>query len=156
MVNSRIIHLASYVLDPGETATDVAVRAIDQTGTPDPLLAVMRPGPDGRTHVDPESATDAFYADCTPQDAKAAVQLLRPERDDIGRWTPTWVNREVTPSTYVRCEQDRALRPEIQERFAARCHETLSWPTSHSPYISRPDLVLDLVRRIDAAGASQG
>ncbi|MFH8470832.1 alpha/beta hydrolase [Streptomyces sp. NPDC017991] len=151
----HIIHLASYVLDPGETAIDVAVRAIEQTGTPDPLLAVMRPGPDGYTHVDPESAIETFYADCSPEHAKAAAQLLRPERDDIGQWTPTQVNRDVTPSTYVQCEQDRALRPEIQEQFAARCGETLAWPTSHSPYLSRPDLVLDLICRIYPRGASQ-
>ncbi|MDO0929901.1 alpha/beta hydrolase [Streptomyces sp. TG1A-8] len=151
----HIIYLASYVLDPGETAVDVAVRAIEQTGTPDPLLTVMTPGPDGHTHVAPENARETFFADCSAEVAEAATQLLRPERDDIGQWTPTWVNREVTRSTYVQCEQDRALRPEIQEQFAARCNETLAWPTSHSAYLSRPDLVLDLIRRTNSTDASQ-
>ena len=144
----HVIHLASYVLDPSETATHVAVQAIEETGTPDPLLPAMRPGPDGYTHVDPGHAVETFYADCAPEVAESAMQLLRPERDDIGEWTPVRVNRTTTPSTYVRCEHDRALRPEIQERFAARCNDAISWPTSHSAFLSRPDLVVDLIRTL--------
>ncbi|NEW69915.1 alpha/beta hydrolase [Streptomyces rhizosphaericus] len=150
----HVIHLASYVLDPDETATHAAVQAIEQTGTPDPILSAMRPGPDGYTHIDPERAVEVFYADCATEVAEAAVQLLRPERDNIGEWTPAWVNRTATPNTYVQCEHDRALRPEIQGRFAARCSDTISWPTSHSAYLSRPDLVMDLIRTIYTADSS--
>ena len=57
----------------------------------------------------------------------------------------------TVPSTYVVCTDDHAIDPAIQQRLATRCTTILSWATSHSPFCSRPELVVelltDLVRR---------
>jgi hypothetical protein len=37
------------------------------------------------------------------------------------------------------------VHPGIQRIMAARCTESVDWPTSHSPFLSRPDLVTDLL-----------
>ena len=50
-------------------------------------------------------------------------------------------------STYVSGDGDHALPPSLVPRFAARCARSVAWPTSHSPYLSRPDLVVDLLAR---------
>jgi hypothetical protein len=55
------------------------------------------------------------------------------------------------PSTYVVCSDDRAIPPWIQETFAARATHTVVWPTSHSPFLSQPDLVVDLLATLAAA-----
>ncbi len=50
----------------------------------------------------------------------------------------------MTPTVTV----DRALTPELQRNLAARCTSTVEWPTSHSPFCSRPQLVVDLLARL--------
>jgi hypothetical protein len=37
------------------------------------------------------------------------------------------------------------IDPAIQQRLATRCATILSWATSHSPFCSRPELVVDLL-----------
>ena len=49
------------------------------------------------------------------------------------------------PSTYVVCTDDMAVHPDLQRLLARRCTNALEWPTSHSPFLSRPDLVAGLV-----------
>jgi pimeloyl-ACP methyl ester carboxylesterase len=58
----------------------------------------------------------------------------------VGR--PAWRD---TPSTYVVCSEDRAVHPELQRVMAKRCTESLEWPTAHSPFLNRPDLVAELL-----------
>ena len=49
------------------------------------------------------------------------------------------------PSTYVVCTEDRAINPEFQRALATRTTTSVEWPTSHSPFFSRPDLLADLL-----------
>ena len=56
------------------------------------------------------------------------------------------------PSTYVVCEQDRAIVPDAQRMMAARATEVRSWATSHSPFFSRPDLLVELLTELASPG----
>jgi hypothetical protein len=49
------------------------------------------------------------------------------------------------PSTYVVCTEDRAVAPGLQRALAGRCGRTIEWRSSHSPFLSRPELVADLL-----------
>ena len=49
------------------------------------------------------------------------------------------------PSTYVVCTNDQAIHPEMQRWFSARCSETIELAASHSPFLSRPDAVADII-----------
>ena len=62
---------------------------------------------------------------------------------------PAW--RDIA-STYVVCEQDRAIVPDAQRMMAARATEVRSWATSHSPFFSRPELLVDLLTELASAG----
>jgi hypothetical protein len=52
--------------------------------------------------------------------------------------------REI-PSTYVICEKDSAIPPAVQQRMARRPHRVERLNTSHSPFMSRPSRVADLL-----------
>jgi hypothetical protein len=52
------------------------------------------------------------------------------------------------PSTYVVCTEDQAVAPALQRALATRCTRTIEWPTSHSPFLSRPELVADLLTEL--------
>ena len=59
--------------------------------------------------------------------------------------TPAAVAWRDTPSTYVVCTADQVVHPDLQRLLARRCTETVVMPTSHSPFLSRPELVVDLL-----------
>ena len=99
--------------------------------------------------VEPERATEAFYALSPPELAKRAIARLRPFRvlpPLSERREPAW---KKIPSTYVLCSEDQALHPELQRRMAERCSDTVTLASDHSPFLSTPE---DLVRiLLDAA-----
>ncbi|HLN18498.1 MAG TPA: alpha/beta hydrolase [Acidimicrobiales bacterium] len=108
---------------------------------------------DGVMSVNPEFAAAAFYGDCDPDMAQAAVAKLRPmvvgDTPDMSSGDPpAW--RSV-PSTYVVCIEDRTIAPDDQRAMAANATNVVEWPTSHSPFFSQPDLVVDLL--VDLAEA---
>ncbi|PWY95989.1 alpha/beta-hydrolase [Aspergillus sclerotioniger CBS 115572] len=58
---------------------------------------------------------------------------------------------EGIPCAYIVCEQDLAIPPSLQEVFAAKIagpENTYRLPTSHSPFLSAPDRVRDVLVKI--------
>ena len=62
--------------------------------------------------------------------------------------TATW---ERTPSTYVACTDDRAITIEMQRLMAARCGSVVVLPASHSPFLSMPARVADVLEPLARA-----
>ena len=132
----------------------------------DEMATVMRPtilmehlvhGDDGALSVDLDFAAECFYHDCDPELAAAAVARLRPmtqgivgvaEPDAIPA-SPAWLK---IPSTYVVCTDDRAVHPDSQRIMARHADDVVVWDTSHSPMLSRPELVATLLA--DLAGGT--
>jgi len=46
--------------------------------------------------------------------------------------------REQIPSTYVYCGRDEAVHPDHQAVMAARCTRRVDLDTDHSPFLSMP------------------
>jgi pimeloyl-ACP methyl ester carboxylesterase len=140
---TRLVYLCALVVEEGGSAADAAP-GHDVASTD--LGDALRFSEDGSTvWVDPEGARRAFYQDCTPADADAAVARLRTmSMACLG--TPVehaaWRDR---PSTYALCSEDAAIHPELQRVLAARCTDSVEWPTGHSPFVSQPELVVDLL-----------
>jgi pimeloyl-ACP methyl ester carboxylesterase len=113
---------------------------------PSPLVRHMRVV-DGRTVVDPAGAVDAFYGDCSKADVDNALARLRsiPGVTLAGKQRPAWRD---APSTYVVCTEDRAIMPGAQRQMATHATHVVEWQTSHSPFVSRPQLVVDLLERL--------
>lgn len=142
----RLVYLAGFALEIGESAQENTLTGGE--GSSD-LGTAIRVG-DGVLTIDPDHAVAAFYHDCAPDVASAAIERLRPQsltalggKVDAAAW------REK-PSTYVVCTEDRALPAALQRSNAARIGESVDWPTSHSPFLSRPELVADLLVELSA------
>ncbi len=138
---AHLVYLCAFALDVGESAQKNSLTGGDDVGE---LGAAIVFG-DGVLTVSPEHAVAAFYHDCEPEIATAAVERLRPQslaalggEVDAAAW-------RVKPATYVVCTDDRALPVALQRSNAARIGESVDWPTSHSPFLSRPELVADLL-----------
>jgi len=138
---AHLVYLSAFVLDVGESAQENTLEGGDG---PSDLLPAIAFG-DSVLTIKPEGAVAAFYHDCTPDDAQAAIERLRPEslaalagKVEAAAW------REK-PATYVVCTDDRALPVALQRSNAARVATSIDWPTSHSPFFSRPELVADLL-----------
>ncbi|MXG28735.1 alpha/beta fold hydrolase [Streptomyces sp. YIM 132580] len=139
----HLVCLAAFVPDVGESAAALG-------GASAQLREAVVPGegPDGTTHLDPGLAADVLYDDCPASLAARAVGLLRPQAPGCGRGVPVHHSWKLIPSTYVVCAGDRAIDPALQRTLAARCTGVREWPTGHSPFVSRPALVVDLVAEL--------
>jgi pimeloyl-ACP methyl ester carboxylesterase len=129
------------MLEDGESAASAAPGTpIDHTGRPDFGAAIR---PDGT--FDPDRAVEAFYADCDPDAAAAAIAALRPQNlANLGQ-SPAVIGWRGKPTTYAVCTDDLAVHPDLQRVLAQRAGTVVEWPTGHSPFLSRPDLVVDLL-----------
>ncbi len=148
-----LVYLCAIVPDIGETVTTVAMEQVppdDRAGDVGELIQVH---PDGTTTVDVSAAAPLFYADCAPSAVSDSLKRLGPQ-NSVSFVQPlrhaAW--REI-PSTYVVCTEDRVIAVPYQRALAKRAGSTVvEWPTSHSPFLSRPDLVAALLASLAGAG----
>lgn len=137
----RLVYLAAFV--PAEGESVAGFRATTST-----LDSAVTRRADGATELDTSEAADALYADCSAESTAWAIARLRPQRPECLKEGPRRHAWQNTPATYVICTQDRAVHPDRQAEMAERCGTTRTWPTSHSPYLSRPDLVVELITEL--------
>jgi pimeloyl-ACP methyl ester carboxylesterase len=139
----RLVYLTAFACEEGEslanTAPDAGVTTIDLDG----LLVID--DDDTTVTLDPDRTAAVFYHDCATDDVASALAMVRSMQlscltAPVGE--PAWRSK---PSTYVVCTEDRAVHPELQRVMAARCTESVDFPTAHSPFLNRPDLVAGLL-----------
>ncbi len=115
-------------------------------GSPQPLRVLA----DGSLGVDRQLAREHFFTGCDEAVAERAVSQLAPQLapfpDPNDR--PTVVAWRHRPATYAVCTADTAVDPQLQQRMAERASERVSWPTGHSPFLSHPELVADLLAEL--------
>ncbi|RBQ16081.1 alpha/beta hydrolase [Spongiactinospora rosea] len=98
----------------------------------------------------------AFYGDLDPADADAALGLLTPDAPAgiaLGSTTLTGDGWGSVPRTYVGCAQDMTIRPPLQRKFIDDADAafpgnptlTLGLDSAHSPFLSMPDRVAEIV-----------
>jgi pimeloyl-ACP methyl ester carboxylesterase len=130
-----LVYLCAFMLDRGESLLDVL-----QHELPDWISLDEEAG----SHI-AERTEDVLYADCGREvAASAAARLSRQSVAAIA--TPqTAAAWQSVPSTYLICGADRAVPPPAQEAMAARAGTVHRVDSSHSPFLSRPDEVADIV-----------
>jgi pimeloyl-ACP methyl ester carboxylesterase len=139
----HLVYIAAFCLDVGETVshqTDVEYPPVPLSG------AVCRDG-DVLT-IEPAKARECFYTECPPAAADAAVARLCPQ--PVATFTQPaqaapW--RTIT-STYIVCSRDQAVHPLHQQAMAERCGQIVTLDTDHSPFVSDPDAVADVLEGI--------
>jgi pimeloyl-ACP methyl ester carboxylesterase len=141
----HLVFLTAFPLLPGESAMNAAAGEVEPDAGTSELSDALRSADNGMLTLDPERAIPALYADCAEDvAAKAAARLGLQAMAEL-RGVATTAAWQDTPSTYIVCTEDRAVTPALQRALAKRCTHTIEWPTSHSPFLSRPELVADLL-----------
>lgn len=141
----HLVYIAAFALDAGESCMENAlVGSLDGD-----LLAALRIEDDVLS-LDVDGARTAFFDDCADDVAAASVALLRPQSMAAMTGVPRSIAWHEKPSTYVVCTEDRAVPADMQRSAAARATTVVDMPTSHSPFLSRPDLVADLLIDVSA------
>lgn len=134
----HLVYLAAFMIEAGRPAP-VDMREL-------PPMDTFRIRPEVAT-VNPDLAFDAFYHDCDPRVAAECIAQLRPFAC-VG-WDlvttsapPAW---RLVPTTYVVCTQDRGIPPDDQRKMAEQAGDVVELDTSHSPFLSRPRQVADVI-----------
>ena len=148
----HVVYVAAFALDETESLSaaapeEAAAAQLDHTGRPD-AGAAMQPAGDGSTVIRPDLAAELFYNTCPDDVAADAIRRLSAQAMAGFAQSPAAVAWRHRPSTYAVCTEDNAVHPGLQRILAARTTSTVEWPTDHSPFLSQPDLVADLVAAI--------
>jgi pimeloyl-ACP methyl ester carboxylesterase len=136
---SGIVYLAGLVPRLGQTASDVT----REYGLRAPLdEAIHRE--DDFIGLDLDLAASALYGDCDEETRAWATKRLSTQTLASFRTARTSENIAVA-STYVICRRDQAILPEVQERVAQRCDDIVEIDSDHSPFLSHPTQLADLL-----------
>ena len=138
----HLVYLSAFALDHGETCSSAAIAesgGISYEGRPD-LGDSMQFHANNISTLLPDAAA-CLYLDCSPADVRWAMALLGPQPMLNLAQEPRTVAWHTKPSTYVVCAHDQTIHPDLQRVLARRCTTSVEWPTGHSPFLSRPELV---------------
>ncbi len=134
----HLVYLCAFQLDAGES-----------------LLAAVggRPAPWWELHeghVVATSPEEVFFNGCPADLTAAAVGRLGLQSRAAFEQPLTRAAWREVPSTYVVCEDDRAIPLSAQEQMAQRAGDVVRMPDGHSPFLSSPAELARLLR--DVAG----
>ena len=135
----RCIYVAALVPRPGESATN-AVRRIRVRTLLDDAIEV-----DGEfVRLNPDKASHALYNECSTDVARWAVnQLSTQTLASFHNQRETENSR--TETIYIRCSNDHAVDPQIQQLMSEECDYALSLESDHSPFLSHPSQLCDVI-----------
>lgn len=145
----HLVYLCAFALDAHESCMSAAIdesAVLDLSWEGRPNLAdafVLHE--DGTSTLTDTGAADCLYNDCDAATTVDAVARLGPQPMVTLGQEPAAVSWRERPSTYVVCTDDLGVHPGLQRVMAARCTRTVEWSTSHSPFLSRPELIADLL-----------
>jgi pimeloyl-ACP methyl ester carboxylesterase len=151
---AHTVYLAAALPREGRTYPEAMAMRNSEDGSFDAdvgeMLGHLSFGDDGAmSFATFEGAWRYFYHDCDEQTARSAFQRLCPERFGDTTTTPVSVPRfwaADLPRSYILCLQDRSkprwLSDVVIERLGV---EPLTIDSSHSPFLSRPAELAELL-----------
>jgi pimeloyl-ACP methyl ester carboxylesterase len=140
----HLVFLCAFVPEQGESLVDIA------SAPPiAPIVGALSLSEDRLLlSIDPELAPFVFYGDLSDSAASAATEKLVPSialTFDEPAGYPAWKD---VPSTMVRCLDDNAIHPERQAQMGAKLDRVIDLPSSHSPFLSRPEEVASVLAEL--------
>lgn len=142
---TTLVYLTAYLLRNGESIVQVAQRDTQSLLSRNLVLSEDF----SYCTVKDEVIRDAFYGDCSDEDATNAMSLIAPQPTSPFP-TPVITSEENfgrIPRVYIECLRDKAISPSEQRRMYTDlpCERVISMNTGHSPYFSAPQ---ELVARL--------
>lgn len=117
----------------------------------EPIFDYHTVSPDGASlYFEQDSAKEAFYHDCDPGTANWAAARLTPQPlaplMETVRYSKFW-GADI-PRSFIQCDWDRMFPPRCAEVSAERLGvRPLHITSSHSPFLSRPQALAQLLER---------
>lgn len=138
---ATLVYLTAFLLRNGEFLLQIAPNDADAIVIPNLIMS------DDETSatVKDEAIREAFYGDCTDEDVARAKSLLVPQAA-----APFATPLTVTDGkfgrvrrVYIECLADRAISIGVQRQMqqALPCETVISMDTSHSPFLSAPEVL---------------
>jgi pimeloyl-ACP methyl ester carboxylesterase len=135
----RLIYIAALVPTLGQSASEI----IEETSVRTLLDQAIEVEGD-YLRLNSDRAAAALYQDCTDEVAAWAVSNLTTQTIASLRSPRSSFDVEV-PSYYVRCALDCGIDPSVQEVMSGRCNEVATLESGHSPMLSQPVALCDLL-----------
>jgi pimeloyl-ACP methyl ester carboxylesterase len=147
----RLVYLAALMPDQGESVATSVIPGHTAPPPESPGGEFIVYGEDGLTlRLRPEGLADVFYQDCSPTDVDFALANLSVQSVASLTQELTGAAWRAIPSTYIVCTEDRALPPPWQRAYATRASDVVEIPTGHSGFLSRPELIVEILARTAA------
>ncbi len=129
-----VVYLAAFINDGGASVGDEEI----------PLIGSIVMDGEWST-IDPGRIRELFYRDSDEATVAAIAPRLRPMKLDAAAFLAEPPDRPNARTTYVVCTEDRAVPPPMQRRLAQRCDQVVEYPTDHSPFLTRPAELAELL-----------
>jgi pimeloyl-ACP methyl ester carboxylesterase len=141
---TALVYIAAFAPDAGESVeTLLGTFPPDEPNAGDAIL----PPQDGFLFLDREKFHDSFAADLSAEEAAFMADSQVPWGVEALGGTvsePAWRSK---PSWYLVATEDRMIPPAAQRSMSERAGSTVEEASgSHAIYVSRPDVVADLIR----------
>jgi pimeloyl-ACP methyl ester carboxylesterase len=136
----HIVYLTAFQLDAGEAL-------LTPNGGRLMPWARLHQGDGVGDYVEATNPATVFYNDLDSTTAERATSRLGYQSLASMRQQLTETAWKTIPSTYVVCDADNAIPVAAQEMMARRAGDVHRLNASHSPFLSQPAAVADLVRR---------
>jgi pimeloyl-ACP methyl ester carboxylesterase len=150
----ELVFLCALVPMPGVALEDDLFALPDTFAAGWPALAAQQQGHgDGSSTWPAEAAVDAFYDDCPPEVALAAVSQLRRQHWGVAREPHPLLAYPALAARAIVCTEDKVLNAESCARHAAeRAGASVARiPGGHCPMVAQPDLLAALLTSVAAA-----
>lgn len=142
-----LVYVAALAPDEGETVADVFYRT-----EPHPRAPKLAPDDHGLIYLPDEAFAAAFAPNASIEEQALLQAVQRPISPDcitvpVGR--PLWKD---VPAWYLLAEQDRMIVHDNQRFMAEHMKARVrSHPVDHTPIVTAPTAVLDVIREAVAA-----
>jgi pimeloyl-ACP methyl ester carboxylesterase len=146
-----LVYVAALAPDEGETVADVFYRAEQHAKAPK-----LAPDRHGLIWLPDSAFAEAFAQHATAEEQALLAAVQRPIAlpcISVKVERPLWKDR---PAWYLVAEDDRMIAPQTQRFMAARMKaQARSHPVDHTPLVTAPGIVVDIIRdAVHAAAAA--
>jgi pimeloyl-ACP methyl ester carboxylesterase len=133
----RLIYLTSFVPEVGES-----LLGLFGGGALPPWMQVSD---DGLLSIADGWGRKLFYSDCDPDTAAWAESQLLPQSGASFQQQTTKKAWRKIPASYIVTTDDQTMAPSGQRRMASRLDDVVEIRSGHSPFLSHPEALADLV-----------
>ena len=145
-----LVYVAALAPDEGETVADVFYRA-----EPHPKAPKLAPDTHGLIWLPEDAFAAAFAPNASAEEQAVLFAVQRPIAmpcisTKVGR--PLWKDR---PSWFLLAEEDHMIVPATQQFMAERMKAAIrSHTVDHTPSVTAPDVVVEIIREAARAVAT--